>query len=589
MYFTLKLLTALITTILVTHTANALAPKERVDNFRLTDHLGNSHELYRMSDAHAVVVLVQGNGCPIARNALPRLKEIRDTYQQRGVEFILLNANLQDNRASIATEATEFDIDMPILVDDAQIIGEALGLIRTGEVFVVDPTDWTIAYHGALDDRLTYENQKQVASAHYLVDALDNMLADEPVKLASTRPVGCLINFPERGRSEAHAQISYTQTIAPILKDKCVTCHRPGGIGPWAMTDYNMVRGFSTMIREVVRTRRMPPWHADPHFGEFANDRSLSTEQTQTLVHWVEAGAPRGDGPDPLAQMKQDWPEWSLGKPDLIIDIPAQDVPATGTVAYQYPTVNNPLDSDVWVRAAEIIPGDRKALHHVITSFAKPTKDGKLKRRDMRSLGGYVPGATADQFPDGTGVLLPAGSVFRLQMHYTSYGKVTTDRSQLGLYFHDKKPKHHLAGAVLMNTKIRIPANSKAHTESASRVLDRDVLVYSLLPHAHFRGKASEFVAVYPDGQQETLLSVPNYDFNWQTTYDLKEPKVLPAGTKVIHTTTWDNSATNPANPDPTRTVPWGEQSWDEMLFGAITFRYLDEDDKPIKMVNAGF
>jgi len=346
------------------------------------------------------------------------------------------------------------------------------------------------------------------------------------------------------------------------------------------MTEYNMIRGFAPMIREVVRTQRMPPWHADPHYGEFSNDRSLTVEERKTLVHWVEAGAPRGEGDDPLLKAKKDWPEWSLGEPDVIIDITEHDVPATGTVPYQYQFVKNPLDKDVWVRAAEIIPGDRKALHHVITSFGTMNEKGRLDRRSRRGMGGYVPGAIAEEFPDGTGTFLPAGSTFMFQMHYTSYGKPATDKSRIGLYFHEAKPEHQLDNLILMNTDIEIPANSDGHTEMASQVLDRDMLLYSLLPHAHFRGKAMEFRAVYTDGKEEVLLSVPNYDFNWQTDYILDEPKLLPAGTKIVHTTAWDNTATNPANPDSSRTVPWGQQSWDEMLFGSITLREVDAEEK---------
>ncbi|MDP6971991.1 MAG: redoxin family protein, partial [Pseudomonadales bacterium] len=566
--------------LLVSSGALALVPGERVDNFRLLDHEGESHELYYHSDASAVVFMVHGNGCPIVRNALPRYRELRDAYANKGVVFRLLNANLQDNRTSIAAEAAKFGIDIPILMDDTQLIGEALGLVRTAEVFVIDPKTWKVVYRGAMDDRLGYETQKVEANHHFLADTLDAMLDDETIVVASTDALGCLINLPEAGKREQHASISYTRDIAPLLIERCITCHREGGIGPWAMTDYNMVRGFAPMIREVVRTGRMPPWHADPAHGSFSNDRSLSKEQTQTLVHWIEAGAPRGDGPDPLAEFEHDWQEWALGEPDLVLDIPGYEVPATGVVDYQYQHVRNPHDRDVWVRAAEILPGDRAVLHHVITTFTTPGPDGKLDRRRSQSLGGYVPGAEADEFPEGTGTLLPAGAVFTFQMHYTTSGRASTDHSRLGIYFHDEQPEHRLGGAVLMNTKINIPAHSKDHEEYASRVLDADVLLYSLLPHAHFRGKASEFRAIYPDGTEEILLSVPNYDFNWQTTYVLSEPKLLSKGTKVVHATRWDNSAQNMANPDPTRDIPWGQQSWDEMLFGAISWRYVDDADR---------
>lgn len=574
--------------LIFTAQANAIAAGQTVENFRLNDHAGGSHELYRMSNRKAIAVLVQGNGCPIVRNAMPRFKALRDEFAEQGVEFFLLNSNLQDNRASITKEVDGFAYDMPVLLDDSQLIGEALDLVRTGEVFVVDPATWKVAYAGLVDDRLNYESQKQTAKNHYLRDALASMVKGKAVEVAQTRPVGCLINFPEKKLASQHAKISYSNDIAPLLEKNCVSCHRGGGIGSWAMSEYNMIRGFAPMIREVVRTQRMPPWHADPHYGEFSNDRSLTVAERQTLVHWIEAGAPRGEGPDPLLQTQKDWPEWALGEPDAILEITPHDVPATGTVPYQYQFVKNPLDEDVWVRAVEIIPGDRKALHHVITSFGTMNERGRLDRRTRRSLGGYVPGAIAEEFPDGTGTLLPADATFQFQMHYTSYGKPATDKSRLGIYFHKKKPKHELDGLVLMNTKINIPAYSDGHTEVTSRVIDKDVLLYSLLPHAHFRGKAMEFRAVYVDGTEDVLLSVPNYDFNWQTDYILEEPKLLPAGTKIVHTTAWDNSETNPANPDASRNVPWGEQSWDEMQFGSITWREVTPAEKVVLLQKQG-
>ena len=564
-----------------------LEPQQRVENFRLMDHQGGSHELYYFSDARAVVFMVQGNSCPIVRNAMPRFKELRDQYAEKGVQFFMLNSNLQDNRQSVSQEAEEFGFDIPILIDETQIIGESLGLVRTGEVFVVDPKTWSVSYRGAVDDRLTYENQKAEAKDHYLRDALDNMLAGEAVAVASTDSLGCLINFPEQNQRAQHAQISYSETIAPMLQDNCVNCHRPGGIGPWAMTDYNMVRGFSLMMREVVRTQRMPPWHADPTVGHFSNDRSLSAEETQTLVHWIEAGAPRGEGSDPLAEFVHDWPEWegeqTLGSPDLVINIPASEVPATGVVDYKYLRVENPLDHDVWVKAAEIVPGERSVLHHVITRFGEietegPRK-GRMKREGSGGLAGYVPGYVTRPSPEGTGTLFTAGSTIEFQMHYTTNGKAAVDESKMGVWFLDEPPKHEMSGMVLINFKLKIPPHAKAHMEFAEQVVEKDAIVYSLLPHAHFRGKAMQFSVVYPDGTEEMLLNVPNYDFNWQTTYILEEPKYLPAGTKVTHTTWWDNSAQNPANPDPTREVPWGQQSWDEMLFGAIGLRYLDEEE----------
>ena len=574
----IRFLAILVLGLTATDHAFALAPGERVDNFRLLDHRGVSHELYYHSDAKAVVLMVHGIGCPIVRNALPGLKVLRDQYQARGVEFVLINSNLQDDRDAIAKEAAEFGIDFPILVDDLQLIGESLDLTRTADVFVIDAKTWKLVYRGPIDDRLSYGAQKPVAKKRYLADALDAILAGNPVAIASAEAPGCLVDLPERDRRASHAQISYSEQIAPLLTDRCVACHRPGGIGPWAMTKYENVRGFAPMIREVVRTKRMPPWHADPHYGAFVGDRSLSAEEAKTLVHWVEAGAPRGNGPDPLASLDRTWTEWTLGKPDLIVEVPAFQVPATGVVDYKYPQVANPLGRDVWVRAIEIIPGDRSVVHHVLAGVDDPT-EGKSRNtaEQIGQFGGYAPGKPAFPYPPDTGILLRQGASFRFQMHYTPNGKASTDVTRVGYYFSERAPKYPLHVKMLAKYSLSIPPNTKAHTESVEYVFDRAVVVYTLVPHAHLRGKASKFTAYYPDGKQEILLSVPRYDFNWQTTYLLKSPKLLPVGTRVVFDMTWDNSAQNSANPDPNRTVRWGDQTWDEMNAGWIRFRYADE------------
>ncbi len=552
-----------------------------VDNFKLLDHRGEAHELYYHKDAKAIVLMVHGNGCPIVRLALPRYREIRDQYQRRGVRFALINANLQDERDEIAEEARTFHIDMPVLLDETQLVAEMLDITRTAEVIVIDPRHWTIVYRGAIDDRISYETQQAQAKHHWLTDALDDLLADRPVAVKRSEVKGCIVNLPETSRRQEHAAISYSQTIAPLLIEKCVICHRPGGIGPFAMDRYARIRGFAPMIREVLLTRRMPPWHADAHVSPaFTNDRSLTADEMRTLVHWIEAGAPRGDGPDPLAERKHPTSVWQLGEPDIVVDIPPYDVPATGVVPYQYQEVANPFDRDVWVRAVEYLPGSRQALHHVITTIEMPDPRARNGYRTVGSLGGYVPGTQDEACPPDTGIFLPKGAILRFQMHYTTFGRAVTDRSKLGIHLHGNPPQHRLESLILVNTRINIPAGARAHQDSAKHTLERDVMIYSLLPHAHYRGKASRFTALLPDGREKVLLSVPDYNFNWQTTYHLREPIRLPKGTTIVHTTMWDNSANNPANPDPTRPVRWGEQSWDEMLFGAINYRALGSEEE---------
>ena len=551
----------------------------RVDNFMLLDHDGKAHELYYYSDASAVVLIVQGNGCPIVRNALPDYRAISDAYADRNVRFLMINSNLQDGRESIAAEASEWSIPYPILVDETQLVGESLGLTRTAEVLVIDPDGWDLVYRGAVNDRLTYERQKQEASEHYVRDALDAVLAGDAVATvgAAGGAKGCLINLP--GKEADHTQISYSDTIAPLLRDNCQECHRPGGIGPWAMTGYPMVRGFAPMIREVIRTKRMPPWQADPHVGVWKEDRSLSVEERQTLVHWIEAGAPRGTGPDPLAEAVTQAPEWPLGEPDLIVEIPAFEVAASGIVEYQFPVVENPLDRDVWVRAMAIDPGVTEVVHHVLVGTTEPGREVKYSDESLMNnyLGGYAPGSGPQMMPEGTGVFVPKDVAFLFQMHYTPYGKVVTDRTRMGLYLHDEPPENFLRHSVALNPTIVIPAHARDHEESAYFEFYRDAVLYELLPHSHYRGKSSTFSLQYPDGREELVLSVPNYDFNWQRGYAFVEPRVLPAGTRLLHTTVYDNSAQNPGNPDPTRDISWGLYSDDEMLYGDFVFSWVEE------------
>jgi len=557
----------------------AVNPGQVVDNFRLLDHNGKSHELYYSSDMKAVVLMVHGNGCPIVRQAVPALREIREKYQSQGVEFLLLNSNLQDKRDDVAAESKEFNVDFPILLDEAQLIGEQLGVVRTSEVFVIDPKGWKLVYRGPMDDRLSYEKQRP-ASKHYLTDALDAVVAGKPVKVSKADGVGCLVNFPERDLKTTHAQISYSKQIAPMLVEKCTACHQTGGVAPWAMTKYDVVKGFAPMIREVVRTQRMPPWHADPHYGEWQNTRGLSDDQRKLLVHWIEAGAPRGTGPDPLTSVKPDTNEWKHGKPDLIVEVPAYDIPATGVIEYQYPKVKNPLGRDVWITAVEIHPGAKQAIHHIIAQDPVVLNGQQRGGNGGGNLAGFAPGMSPIVYPADTGVLFPKDADFVFQMHYTPNGKAVTDHSKIGFYFReaDNPPKYPLRLTALTDFRFQIPPGAKEYGTTVSRDITRDMLVYNFMPHSHLRGKSGTMSVVYPDGKQEILLNVPKYDFNWQTVYEYKEPKKIPAGSKLVWNFNWDNSTQNPGNPDPTKSVKWGDQTFEEMGIGFVRFRYLDEE-----------
>lgn len=564
--------------------AVAPAQPQTVDNFMLVDQNLEAHELYRLADAPAVVIVSTGNGCPIARSMAPALKSLKAKFAAQGVEFMLLNSNLQDSREAIQKEAADYGFDIPILMDSNQLVGESLGVTRTAEVFVINPKTWQVVYHGPLDDRTDYGGAQKANVTSYAADALDALLAGKPVaEPVGLQTKGCLIDFPSRNPAKI-SKISYAKDVAPILEAKCVACHQEGGIGPFAMSSYDMVKGFSPMIREVIRTHRMPPWNADPHVGAFQDDKSLSPDQIKTIVHWIEEGSPRGDGPDPLAAKKHVAAEWPLGKPDVVLKVPPYTIPASGVVDYQRPIVLNPLTEGRWLRASTIKPGQRQGVHHLLTGYMKDVPaDGKgLETRWGASVGGYAVGAESTVAPPNAGTYIPAGGAIGIQAHYTPFGKEAVDNSEIALYFYDKDKTPNLVmhNSVVVDTTISIPANDGHHQEVAYLTFPHDAVLYSAFPHAHYRATSSDLWIQYPDGTRKLLLSLPRYDFNWQRDYTFAQPIKVPAGSKLIAHYVYDNSKRNPHNPDPNRVVTWGEQSWEEMLYTAVRYRWADETSK---------
>ncbi|MFI4934896.1 MAG: redoxin domain-containing protein [Caulobacterales bacterium] len=554
----------------------------KVDNFRLTDENLQSHELYRNADAAAVVIFTQGDGCPVVRNTMAALGELQQTYGAKGVEFMMLNSDPQDSREDIAAEAKDYGFQAPVLRDTNQLVGEQLGVTRTAEAIIINPKTWKIVYRGPIDDRVTYERQKAKADHTWAKDALDAMLAGQAPAISQEPAVGCLIDFPHRAEAMKATPVSYSKVIAPIIETKCAMCHQQGGIGPMPLTSYDKVKAFSPMIREVLRTERMPPYHADITAGEKLADanRQLTPDETKAMVHWVEQGAPRGDGPDPLAAARFQVAEWPLGKPDLVLDIPCYNIPASGIVDYQRPYVVNPLTEGKWMRASTIKVGDRQGVHHILTGYmttAPKPGEQAFEDRWKASVGGYAVGAESTVEPNNIGVYIPPGGAIGFQNHYTPYGKAATDCSKIALYFYDQKPGLVMRNSVIANPMISIPPNTERHPEVSYLVFPKDAILYSAFPHAHYRGASAQLILRTPDGKEKLLLALPHYDFNWQRDYAFAEPIKVPAGSWLIAKWTYDNSKRNPANPDPNRTVPWGDQSFDEMLYTAIRYRWADE------------
>jgi hypothetical protein len=350
-----------------------------------------------------------------------------------------------------------------------------------------------------------------------------------------------------------------------------VKCHSPGNIAPWAMTNYDVVSLNAHAIKHEVLAGHMPPWHADTNYGVFANNNSMTPAEAAKLVQWIDEGAQRGSGPDPLLNVPPPAPDWALGTPTNILTIPVQSIRSTGDEPYHYVDVPTSFPTDVWIRAAVVRPDNVRIVHHCLVY----TGTSQLAGMDG-FFAGYVPGYEPVAYPPGTAKLLPRGANLRFQMHYITTGTNETDQTQLGLYTTPVAPQYALQTRSAYNFLFSIPPGAPDHQATASYgPFQRAAYLYEMSPHMHLRGSRFKYEAVYPDNSREVLLSVPHYEFHWQTLYRFAQPKLLPAGTRIICTGAWDNSAQNLHNPDPSRTITFGEQTDDEMFIGYFNFAEL--------------
>ncbi len=545
----------------------------RIPDFALLDQSGKFHQLSYFGDQQAIVIVAHRQGSPLVEGQLAKLSALRNQHQNQGVMFYFLNA--LDDRQSIHQATLNSANDIPVLVDEAQLVTQSLGLKHVGDIVTIDPRSMAVIHFGTLD------------TLAELTQALEQHLAGQPVAQSTRREIGEKIEFSAREQDMAQG-VSYTRDVVPILQKNCVQCHHDGGIGPWSMSNHAMILGWSAMMREVLLTRRMPPGQIDPHVGKpIADVAGLSTRELQQLVHWIDAGAPRDGDDDPLTHLTFSNPKFSLGEPDMIFKVPAQSIPATGVIDYRYVPVELNLEKDVWVRAMEFVPGDRQVLHHVIAYVSSPA-DKSVRGRETgaargESVGGFAPGRQPDQFRDNSGRLLTKGSNLLLQMHYTTSGKATIDETEVGLYLYDEPPTYVMSGGVAGQRRFLIPPHAKEHVLVGEQKIERDAYLYDMTPHMHFRGKYMQYLAEYPDGTSEVLLSVPKYNFNWQFNYPLQEPLFLPAGSRIIARGAMDNSDRNPSNPDPSKPVHFGLQTKHEMFFGFTTLRYVGDTPANVK------
>lgn len=398
----------------------------------------------------------------------------------------------------------------------------------------------------------------------------------------------------------APKQVTFHKDVLPVLQKRCQECHRPGEAAPMSLLTYKDARPWAKAMKAAVLNKKMPPWFADPAHGQFANDRRLSPQEIDILTAWADQGAAEGkvkDAPPPVTFAEG----WTIGKPDAVFEMPNEfKVPASGTVDYTWIVVPTNFTEDKWVEKIEVRPGNRGVVHHIVLMArapgsnyfkaakpgipftpgrGKPSQGNDTGRGIFYMLGGgvemvsvYVPGGVAYETKAGQARLIKAGTDLIFQMHYTANGKETLDRSKVAMTFAKEPPKERVVNTFIANPLLKIPAGESDAKVIARVALHEDVTLQSMFPHMHVRGKAMEYRVTYPDGKTETLLNVPHYDFNWQLSYYLQEPKRLPKGTEFEVIAKYDNSPNNPHNPDPKAEVRWGDQTWEEMLAAFVDF-----------------
>ncbi len=541
----------------------------------LTTLEGRSVRLAELVQDEFLVLCYTEVGCPIASKYAGRLTKLAQRFSARGVRFFGIDASTHDSLEEIAQESLELGRGFPVLKDPDQELTRRLGARTTTEVFVFDRTG-RLRYRGAVDDQYSLGAARPAPTKEYLVQALEALLAGNSPTPDSTPAPGCMITLLVD--TDLPEPLTWSRDVAPIVQRRCEACHRPGQVAPFALQNYDDVKGRSKMILKMVQEGRMPPWNADHRYdGVFANERRLLPEEKKKLLSWIADGLPRGNPSEDPGPMS--WPAgWSIGEPDVVLamerdmdtdqPLPAVGyaVPREGVVEYQYFTCKTDYPEDRWIRAIEVRAGATDVVHHVLILLDDPSQAGS--GIDFRSYFAVaVPGDTPSVYPEGYGKRLPAGATLIFQLHYTPNGKERFDRSSVAIRFWEEPPEFEVVTDAVVNDQFQIPPGAKDHEVRGTRVFSADTGLVSLFPHMHTRGKDFRYVAHYPDGTESELL-FSHYDFNWQESYLLPDPLPIPGGTKLECVGHFDNSAENPNNPDPQATVEWGEQTFEEMFIG---------------------
>jgi hypothetical protein len=547
----------------------------------LQDSSGNVHSLSpRSSTAARVVVFLTGE-CPISKSFVPTLKRLHSDWQSKpGVTLYGVWSDSTTPPSEIAAFVKEYEIAFPVLIDREHVLAKALVPTHVPEAFVLNG-EGQIAYRGRIDDTYAKVGQRRpAATINDLADAVGAVLDGREIADAQTTPVGC--HFETLPESAADDEITFTRDVAPIVFTNCVSCHREGEVGPFALTDYQSVAKRSKQIIEVVDDKLMPPWMPSQTHGEFEGQRSLSDADKQTLRDWAAASAPEGDASE-LPPLPPATDGWRLGKPDLIVEMETEfELGAEGPDVFQCFVIPANVPEDKFIAAIDFVPGNSKIVHHSILFL---DANGAARRKDAKtpevgystfggpgftptgSLGGWSPGKTPRRLSGGMGRYLKQGSDIVMQVHYHRSGKVEKDRSKAAIYFVDK-PKNVAADIWVAAHSHDIPPGATDYKVSSSYTLSQELQMLGVVPHMHLIGRSMVATAKLPDGSTRELVNVPNWNFNWQDDYRFTTPFRLPKGTVIEVEAIYDNSENNLANPSsPPKRVTWGEETTNEMMY----------------------
>lgn len=546
---------------------------ERVADLAFEDLDGRKGTLAEEAGGGLLVVAMSSAGCPLSRKYAPRLRSIEEEFAGRGVTFLLVSP-LPDEPAEPLRA-----IGLRARIVSGAGLPRALGAVSTTEVFLLDRA-LTLLYRGAVDDQYGVGYALASPRRPFLRRAIAAALEGEVSEARATSAPGCLLERPAEAPA-GPSGATYHGRISRILQERCQECHRPGESGPFPLLTYADAKRRAATIGRVVQQGTMPPWFAGEGSLPMGNDKSLSARDREAIAAWVREGCPEGDPAE--APLPRAWPEgWRMGKPDAVFELPRPvRVPAEGVLPYHRARVPTGYGEDRWVKAVEVRATAPDVVHHALVFLRYPQGHPLHSKRpeDRAGLAGYfanlVPGEAVQTLAEGQAIRLPAGAFLEFQVHYQPNGTPREDRLRIGLRFADAPPAHEVRTTGIFDVEFEIPPHARDHAVSAELRVPFRARLLGLLPHLHLRGKAFRYELVEPSGATRLLLDVPRYDFNWQLYYRLREPLDLEPGSIVRATARYDNSEANPANPDPSAAVRFGEQTFDEMMIGYVVWHAL--------------